>query len=254
MTYTEHDNRLPFILHTLGEVARQGPICRPLGVAWNQFIWLKNGSGTFRSGEESFTLRAGEGIFLRNSVPHSYEGEEMHTCWCTFYAAENLLDYVMGDRAYLLFRVPNFLDRETAALQQYVKEQSDLLACSAAGYSYVTELFGAITKNADPIISRVREFMKQHYAEPLTLDGIAAQTGQDRYALCHYFQKNHPRSVMEELDHIRISFAKRMLRFSSDPIERIAASCGFESPSYFSYRFKKACGCTPRSYRGQMYR
>lgn len=245
------DGRLPIILHTIGESPHQGAISRSNDIKWNQFIWVKSGSGVFRSGERTFHLSKGDGIFLRNSESHSYSGKDLHTVWCTFSASENLLNYVIGDKKYLLFSVPDFLERETNALKSLAQSGADTLEISSATYSYVIELFTAITKETDPVISGAKRFMKENYSKPLSLDDIAQSVGMDRFALCRYFKKNHKRSVINELKKIRISAAKRLLRYSDEKIENIARLCGFENPSYFSLRFREECSCTPLEYRNK---
>ena len=247
--FMSFDGRLPIILHTVGESPHQNAVSRSERVKWNQFIWVKDGSGTFRSGDDTFLLEKGQGIFLRNSVSHSYEGKNLYTGWCTFSCAENLLNYVMGDKKHLVFSVPEFLDAETENLRSLAQSGADTLGLSAAAYTYVTELFAAITKNADPIISRSRKFMKKNFSKPITLDDIASSVDLDRFALCRYYQKHHKRSVMNELKAIRISAAKRLLRYSDESVGSISRLCGFENPSYFSLRFREECSCTPLEYR-----
>ncbi len=247
--FMSFDGRLPIILHTVGESPRQGSVSRSADIKWNQFIWVKEGSGTFCSGDESFFLTKGQGIFLRNSVSHSYEGKNLHTGWCTFSCAENLLTYVMGEKKYILFTVPEFLEHESENLRILAQSGADTLELSAAAYTYVTELFAAITKDTDSVISRSRKFMKSNYSKPITLDDIAQSVEMDRFALCRYYKKNHKRSVMNELKKIRISAARRLLRYSGESVENISRLCGFENPSYFSLRFREECSCTPLEYR-----
>ena len=245
------DDRLPIILHTIGETQNQIPIVRDKDIKWNQFIWVKNGTGTFYSGDKCFRLSKGQGVFLRNSESHSYSGSNLHTAWCTFSSSENLLTYVMGDKKYLLFTVPDFLERETENLKSLARGNTDTLELSSATYSYVTELFAAIANESDPIIDGAKKFMKENFHRPLSLDEIAESVGLNRFSLCRYFKKHHNRSVINELKKIRVSAAKRMLRYSDEKIETVAALCGFENPSYFSLRFKEECSCTPLEYRNK---
>jgi transcriptional regulator GlxA family with amidase domain len=54
---------------------------------------------------------------------------------------------------------------------------------------------------------------------------------------------------MDELLKIRISKAKRMLRYTGDSIAAISRACGFESPCYFTKRFGEQVGRSPSEYR-----
>ena len=246
-----HKNReidLPFVLTTLGESIRQSPIHRPEGLKFHQFIWVKEGSGTFAISGQQFTLEAGDGIFMRAHVPHSYEGKLFHTAWCTFTMSPKTLDYLgVGD--YLRFTVPTYLDRETAQLLAHANGKSTLLSRSAAGYTYVTELFANILSSADTLSTRVMQMLEQRYSEPLTLYDIADEFSIDRFTLCRTYKNERGVTVMDDLNRIRIAKAKRFLKYGTDSIEKVGRMCGFDSPSYFGKRFREAVGQTPAEYR-----
>ena len=255
----EHTNQastsdLPFKLRTVGEMPRQSPVSRNPGPVWNQIIWVKRGRGCFRVGDEEFTLSEGQGIFMRHDVPHTYRavGDTLCTGWVTFESAEGLINYSFGDRNCHVFTCPDFLERETEHLQTYAKTTgTNKLLLSAIGYSYVAELFAAIIKTSDPTVDRVRDYLIANFPRPITIDEIAYEVGMDKFSLCRYFAKHHTCSVMDELKRIRVSHAKQLLRYSSDSVKEIGQKCGFESPSYFSLRFREMTGRSPLEYRKQ---
>ena len=259
MDITEFTNQgktssLPTRLRSIGEHINQNSIARKTGPDWNQIIWVKEGKGIFSVGKESFTLSAGEGIFMRHNVPHSYRaiGEKFRTGWVTFESDDAMINYSIGDRAAFPFKCPDFLERETAQLLKYARsEDTDELRLSAALYGYLAELFSTITKNTDEIIDKVRACLIKNYHRPITLDEVADTVGIDKFTLCRYFAKNHTSSVMDELKKIRISRSKQLLRYSSDSVEEIGRKCGFDSPSYFALRFREVTGRTPLEYRKQ---
>ena len=254
MHMEKFDGRLPFILHTIGESPRQLAMSREIGPDFNQFIWVKSGKGRFVIDGDTHVLGAGEGMFMRNRVPHFYAPAEnsFYTVWFTFFCDENLIDYCIGDRKYIIFKVPDFLEKETEMLRTLARSSSSLTELSAAGYTYVTELFSAITQSGDDIIVRVREYLENNCHRSIGLDDIAASVELDKFALCRYFAKRNDRSVMDELKAVRIKKAKRLLRYSTDNIETVGMLCGFCSPSYFSLKFREECGCTPREYRARL--
>lgn len=243
--------KLPFELNTVSTGTKQSPVIRSEGAQWHQFIWVKEGVGTFRIRDEEFTLGVGRGIFMRRDVPCSYDGENLHTAWCAFFSTDHLIEYTVGEREYVLFDVPDFLDGATEELRRIARADTTTLALSAAGYSYVTELFAAITNDRVGIDGRVRDFLFRHYSEPLTLDEVAAAVELDRFSLCRLFRERTGTTVMRELTSIRISKAKRMLRYTQEPIENVGRLCGFESHSYFTKRFGEYCGATPKEYRAK---
>lgn len=245
--------KLPFEINTVSSGMKQQPVCRPLGASWHQFIWVTSGVGTFRMRDKSFILSAGQGIFMRRDVPCSYDGENLYTAWCAFFTTDHLIEYTVGDREYILFDIPDFLDSATRELQSLAKSDTTTLALSAAGYSYVTELFSAILKKEDTLSDRVKEILFTRFSEPITLDEISNAMCIDRFSLCRRFKAETGESIMRALLCVRISKAKRMLRYTSDSVERIGRQSGFESPSYFIKRFSEHVGCTPKEYRRRYF-
>ena len=241
--------KLPFEINTVSTGSKQPAVVRPEGAPWHQFIWVKSGVGTFRMRDEQFTLSSGQGIFMRRGVPCSYDGDDLKTAWCAFFTTDHLVEYAIGEKEYLIFDVPDFLDGATEELQNLARGDTTTLALSAAGYSYVAELFAAVTRKRGTLSESVKNYLFSHFDEPLSLDSIAAVFGHDRFSLCRRFKEETGESVMATLLSIRITKAKRMLRYTTEPIERVGRLSGFESPSYFIKRFGGMIGCTPKEYR-----
>lgn len=244
----EHTDLLPFILRHVGETSRQNPVLRPEGNSFHEFIWIKRGDGLFHLGDEHITLHEGEGAFIRRGIPHSYRGDDFHTIWITFNGAEGLLDFCETSD-YFTFQAPTWLNEATAELMRELSRGGSIVSRSGKGYSLVAELLDVIFSERASSMHRVRQYLENRYAEPLSLEEIAAAIGVDRYALCHRYQREYGCSVMADLCRIRIAKAKQFLRYSGDPIEQVGRLCGFQSPSYFTKRFHEVAGCTPKAYR-----
>lgn len=251
----KYNNRLPFILETIGETPRQSDVIREKGLEAHQFIWVKGGEGKFVIDGKTFFLSKGEGMFMRRFVPHSYCSEGncfLHTAWCTFNDGDGLVNYSIGLKNHLVFKVTEHINNEYKMLRETARSNTTPFKVSAAGYAFVCDFFENITKTKDDILGRAKEYMENNCHMLITLDDISQVTGLDRYKLCRYFKKNNNgKSVMDELLDIRIRKAKRLLRYSSENVETIAIMCGFESPSYFSLRFREKCSCSPSEYRSK---
>lgn len=244
----ELSTALPFVLHTVGCFERQPPVTRPQGFEAHEFLWVREGRGSFFVRGETFTLEKGEGVFFRKDVPRSYEGKDFSTSWCTFFMSDEALDY-LGVTDWMRYTVPPHLDRELDTLHAFANGSSTVLSRSAAGYQFVTDLFGTILASKDSVATRILRFLEHRYGDPLTLDEIAAEAGMDRFAFCRYYTQARGVSVMEDLFRIRIAKSKRLLKYSTDTVESVGKMCGFDSPSYFGKRFREAVGCTPAEYR-----
>ncbi|MBR5315077.1 MAG: AraC family transcriptional regulator [Clostridia bacterium] len=239
---------LPFALVTLETSTRQPPLTRVQGLGYHQILWVVEGSCTYHVGKDVFNLSAGEGIYMRPNVPHSYDGKGLYTAWCTFSADNGLPDYLgIGD--YMYFKAPPLLNSETEQLMALCMGDSTVLERSTAGYIYVTDFFTKIFKPREAFSDKVDRILERRYAEQISLFEIADELETDKYTLCRRYKKEKGVTVIDELTRIRLQKAKQYLKYHSASVEEIGRMCGFESPSYFGKRFREAAGCTPFEYR-----
>lgn len=97
-------------------------------------------------------------------------------------------------------------------------------------------------------------FIYQHYAEPITLNDIAASGNVSRSKCCSIFKRYIQQSPVDFLNAFRLKTSCSLLKNTEKSITEIAFSCGFNHLSYFSKQFIKMFGCTPREYRSQKSR
>jgi AraC-like DNA-binding protein len=63
-------------------------------------------------------------------------------------------------------------------------------------------------------------------------------------------RRNHPPALCPAGCRLqRINRARQLLELTAMSIKEIAAEVGYENPFYFSLRFKKQTGTSPRDYR-----
>lgn len=241
---------LPLILYTVGEAPHQKPVNNPEGNHFSEFIWVKNGAGVLTVGGERTPFLPGEGIFLPAGVPHGYEGDgPFHTAWVTFLGGEGLLAYLNVGGPFR-FTVPEDMAGAAADLDAQANgTDSTPLSRSAAGYAFAAEYLERFCRPRADRLSAVRQYLENHFSEPLSLDDIAAAVGTDRFSLCRYMKKEAGHGVTEELLTIRVRKAKRYLRTNGASVSEVAALCGFSSPSYFTACFRRLTGVTPGAYR-----
>ena len=103
-----------------------------------------------------------------------------------------------------------------------------------------------------PINDRIQkaiDHLTDRVTEPHTLDDLAAHVSLSPSRFSHLFRAEVGLTPMQFLERQRIERAKLMLEQTAQPVQTIAHRVGFESPYYFSLRFKKATGRSPRAYR-----
>ncbi len=98
-------------------------------------------------------------------------------------------------------------------------------------------------------VRRAVTYIARHYAEPLTLEGLAAHVGLSPAYFSHLFKAHTGSSFREYLGQVRVEESKRLLTMTSYSLVDIAMAMGFSDQSYFSKVFKKYTGLSPKQYR-----
>lgn len=270
-----YGKKLALEIYSVKRTKKQCPIIRERGTDFNVFMWIEKGEGFFNIDGDKFTLKEGDGIFIRHDVPCAYWGDEFETAWCSFFCIEEYLNYVLGDTKYFTYKMTDYLRAEAEILRNYVNDgeenfvdtvtyeteapkvllngKTTPLALSSMGYSFVSGFFDAVLNEGSDVIIKINAYLEKNYASIVALDDIATYVGMDKYALCKYYKKIRKTTIMDELLSLRVSKAKRMLRYGNESVEEIGKKCGFESPSYFCKRFKDITGTSPKQYRKKYF-
>lgn len=98
-------------------------------------------------------------------------------------------------------------------------------------------------------IDRVLDHVHRHFAERLTLDGLADIAALSPSGLHRLFLRHTGQSVTGYLARLRIGAACALLSGGTRPIAMIADEVGYDSLANFNRQFKAQRGLTPRQYR-----
>lgn len=247
---TDQPCALPMVVCNIGASELQNAVVRPQGFHFHHLLWVEKGEGLFTIDGQQRLLGAGEGLFCRRDVAHSYEraGEQFSTRWVTFLGGEGALDYFQAPDAFF-FQCSKRMEAATAELDTLCQGASTLLSRSAAGYTWLTQWLSDVFEAQSSAAANVQRYLEANFSRAISLEEIGASVGLDRFTLCRQYREAAGMTVMEQLRRIRIAKAKQYLRYTSYSMEEIGALCGYESPSYFGKIFKDETGRTPRHYR-----
>ena len=98
-------------------------------------------------------------------------------------------------------------------------------------------------------LNQVRTYIDANFTAKLLLEDLAERFYISKYHLSREFKKAYGITIGSYLLSCRIGLAKRLLRFSSKPIEEIAMLCGIPDTSYFTKVFRKSEQMTALEYR-----
>ncbi|MBQ8809139.1 MAG: helix-turn-helix domain-containing protein [Bacteroidales bacterium] len=98
-------------------------------------------------------------------------------------------------------------------------------------------------------VEKVKQYINDHYAEPLKLADLADLVGMSPVSFSRFFRQRTGRTLSDYIVDIRLGFAARMLVDSSRNISEICYECGFNNLSNFNRTFKAKRNYTPRDFR-----
>ncbi len=92
-------------------------------------------------------------------------------------------------------------------------------------------------------------YIDRHYAEPISVDVLAAASYCSPSLINHLFKKTGGLSVSAYVTKVRIEHARTLLAATDLPVREVAFRVGFDDSNYFSSVFTKQTGETPRRFR-----
>ncbi len=130
---------------------------------------------------------------------------------------------------------------------------TDLSSLRAFFMQYVREILNAIEgsrqKESERVVGKVVDYIRDHFAEDVTLDEVSRMVDISPYYFSKLFKQEMGNGFIEYLTDIRIQKAKEYMANPKYSIKEICSMCGYADPNYFSRIFKKYVGLTPSEYR-----
>lgn len=225
------------------------------------FFTVLSGSGELVYEGERYELTQGSCVFIDCEKAYSHStGENLWSLkWCHFNGPEmkGIYDKYKSRGGKPVF--PSSLDYSSLLDELYSVSSSDSYVRDMKINSILSNLLtllmedswnpGEILADKQKIIRRVRVYLEENFKSHLTLDELASLFFIDKFYLCEQFKEQYGVSVMDYLISVRITEAKKLLRFSDKTIDTVADEVGINGGAYFSRLFKKVEGVSPSEFR-----
>ena len=126
-----------------------------------------------------------------------------------------------------------------------------LLAAHSGGVSI--EEPARLAVMPDKRLARVLDYMRAHYADPLSLGSLAAEAAISKFHFTRLFRRSTGKTPHDFLVQIRLEAAIALLKTTELSVKAIATRCGFARANYFATAFTKRVGISPTGYRQTLY-
>jgi LacI family transcriptional regulator len=144
------------------------------------------------------------------------------------YRAAELLDGLMRGR----IRKPQKVSVE--ALRVVTRRSTDVVAID------------------DSDVASALQFIRKQQGCGISVDEVVTEVAVSRRYLERRFRETIGRTILEEIQLVRLERAKRLLLETTHPISLVAQMAGFGSCAYFIQFFQQRVGTTPRRFRIQL--
>ncbi len=98
-------------------------------------------------------------------------------------------------------------------------------------------------------IRQINNYIYQNYDHPISIKELSEKLYLSNGYLSRFFKKNYGMNFAQYLMNVRVYRAADDLRYTDEPITRIAYNNGFTSAALFNKVFKKTYGQTPSEFR-----
>ncbi len=95
----------------------------------------------------------------------------------------------------------------------------------------------------------ILKYLHNNYHRRISLKELAKESKQSVSNLCRTFKEGTGITVLDYLQNLRITMAKRLIEKTNYSIATVAKLIGMEDESYFSRIFKREVGTSPNRYR-----
>ncbi|MCF8339385.1 MAG: AraC family transcriptional regulator [Chitinophagaceae bacterium] len=238
---------------------------RKKGLSENFLFYCVDGSGWFTIGNQKYEVGPNEFFILPQNIEHAYGcgSENPWTIYWIHFGGESLPE------------LNNIQEVQKHFKPVYVKNNGEIIPIFSKiyktlelGYSIDNLLFANMclshfltlfiynsrhyaTVSSDKLdcVDSAILFMKKQINENISLIDLSKQYNYSVSRFSNLFKQKTGYAPIDYFLQMKMQKACQQLDFSDRSIKDIAFSMGFDDPYYFSKRFRKILGLSPRKYR-----
>lgn len=217
----------------------------------------------------AYSVESGENLIVYNVLfepsllKHEISLMSGVTPFIDFYYVEPFLRHTMQFQSHLRLKPADQLEMKAMLERLLLEYKEKHLGYQILIKTKLLELFiflsrcyesyhySPITSLAtdEKMILLVCDFIRQHYAKPLTLTQISQLCGMSKSSFSVKFKHYTGQTFIDFRNDVRIHHAAESLLKNDDKVIAIAQNVGFDDVSHFNKQFKSILGCSPVEYR-----
>ncbi|MBE7120973.1 AraC family transcriptional regulator [Bacillus cereus] len=230
---------------------------------FTELLYITKGKGTFIFYKEEVPVKEHDLIIINPNVEHTEKSDTNHPLeyialgiqGLSFSSTENpgqitIYNYKQEQKTFL-FYLQQLLEEAENHQEDYELIMQDILEILLLKMmrKKAFNIEKTSTQKINKDIEFIKNYIKQHFRENISLDTLAKVSHINKYYLAHSFRKFAGVSPIEYLIQIRIRESKILLETTNYPISNISTITGFSSQSFFSQSFKREMNLSPSQYR-----
>ena len=110
------------------------------------------------------------------------------------------------------------------------------------------------TDSVQNVVEQIKRYAEEHYAEDLSLAGLAQKYSVDKSYLSRCFKQATGKNLIPYITQLRLEKGKEMIRANELSLTEISYLIGYDDYAYFNRIFRKMEGMSPREYRTRFER
>ena len=273
-------NSYPLVTHSSEPADRSIQILRLFPRAlthqhsYFELVYVLQGSAVRKMTDAQISVSAGDYYVSNPLVAHGYEDiQEFEIISCLFLPescdtalkdcpsiSSLLSDQVLRFGVAVDMPIADRVFHDTdGSVRRLFKKMEREYADRATGYMEMLRcyLIQALVRavracealSSNNAVTAVMKYLKDHYAEPLSLNTLSQLAGYTPQYLSSLFSDDVGISIQEFLQRLRVEEACKLLIQTQLSTAEVAAAVGYQDTRHFSKLFRRFQGISPKEYR-----